>query len=98
MGLLGKAIATAGPILISSVCSAASASGRRPSLPASIDQIASKPNSSAFLASAGTSLKERVEIPVSSFIDSLQNQPLEANSASFRSLQWGDKFPHKRNQ
>src|ERR1700691_4271869 len=70
MGLRGKAIATAVPILIRRVCSAASASGRNPSLPASIDQRASKPALSAALAASGTSRKSRAESIVSSFIDS----------------------------
>src|SRR6266851_2541437 len=71
IGLRGNAIATAGPILILRVCSAAIASGRKPSLPASIDQIASKPSSSALRASAATSVKSRVAIPLSSFMDRL---------------------------
>src|SRR5262245_15096156 len=50
------------------VCSAISARGRNPSLPASAVQIASNPASSAALAAAGTSRKLRVERPVSSFM------------------------------
>src|SRR5215469_16243063 len=68
MGLRGKAIATEGPILMCLVCSAISASGRNPSLPASAVQIASNPASSAALAAAGTSRRLRVERPVSSFM------------------------------
>src|SRR6202521_2532621 len=68
IGLRGNAIATEVPILIRLVCSAISAAGRKPSLPASGIQIASNPAVSAARAAAGTSRKLRVERPVSSFM------------------------------
>src|SRR6202451_4013345 len=68
MGLRGNAIATDVPLLIVLLCSPTNAAGRKPSLPASGIQIASKPAVSAARAAAGTSRKLRVERPVSSFI------------------------------